>query len=222
MIQFKSVSKRFACGHYALKNISFTLQKGAFTFLTGHSGAGKSTILNIISMLEVITNGEVMINNRALSTLTTKNRQMLRRAIGVVTQSPQLLWEQSVFDNVALPMMVAGYHQQEMRRRTRAALDKVGLLNKERMPCHTLSTGEAQRTAIARAIAGRPALLLADEPTGNLDPYLSKEIIKLFESFNDIGTTVLIATHDLSLISTLPHRILSLKQGSLITPEECV
>lgn len=220
MIRFKKVNKQFANGHQALRNVSFHINKGELAFLTGHSGAGKSTILNIVAMTESISSGEVLINGKSTHKIKRRQLPYIRRAIGFISQSPTLLWQQSVFDNVALPMMVSGYRQNEINKRVRAALDKVGLLPKEKMACVALSTGEQQRVAIARAVVVRPALILADEPTGNLDPKLSKEILSLFEAFNDIGTSVLIATHDLPLISRLPHRIITLNQGQLSQPGE--
>ena len=224
MIKFDGVSKRYPGGHEALSNVSFHLRPGELAFLTGHSGAGKSTLLKLIMQMELASQGQVFVNNQNLNRLSRRQLPYFRRNIGVVFQDHQLLFDRSVFDNVALPLHIAGYDFREAARRVRAALDKVGLLSRENKMPVTLSGGEQQRVGIARAIVNKPALLLADEPTGNLDPALSAEIMALFESFNQVGVSMLIASHDLALITRLEHRILTLDSGRLISggsrPEE--
>jgi len=185
-------------------------------FLTGHSGAGKSTLLKLITLVERTTRGEVVLDGKNLSRVRRRQIPYIRRQIGMVFQDHNLLYDKTVFDNVALPLIIAGEHHSDTGRRVRAALDKVGLLGREKQYPINLSTGEQQRVGIARAVVNRPVLLLADEPTGNLDPELSLEIMSLFESLNNIGTTVLIATHDLELIKQLPHRLLTLHHGRLV------
>ena len=185
-------------------------------FLTGHSGAGKSTLLKLISRITLPSAGTVFVGGRNLAELSRRQIPSLRRDIGVISQNPLLLAERTVFDNVALPLVISGYRHQEIGKKVRGALDKVGLLHKERQQPMALSTGEQQRLGIARAVVNRPPLLLADEPTGNLDPGLSEEIMQLFQEFNKLGVSVLIASHDLSLIATLPYRIITLKNGSLL------
>ncbi|MDX1506051.1 MAG: cell division ATP-binding protein FtsE [Spongiibacter sp.] len=216
MIQFDQVSKRYPGGHEALNKLSFHMPPGDMRFLTGHSGAGKSTLLKLIMVMERATSGQVLIGGRNVSKLPARKIPELRRDIGVVFQNHQLLFDRSVFDNVALPLIIAGYGHRDVGRRVRAALDKVGLLDKEKLNPITLSGGEQQRVGIARAVVNKPALLLADEPTGNLDPQLSAEIMRLFEQFNQVGVTVLIATHDLSLIARMPYKLLSLRNGQLV------
>jgi len=216
MISFERVSKRYAEGHDALREVSFDIARDDLVFLTGHSGAGKSTLMRLIMLMDRATRGKVVINGVDLATVARRNIPAHRRDIGVVFQNHQLLFDRPVFDNVALPLIISGYEYREVGRRVRAALDKVGLLSKERAMPLTLSGGEQQRVGIARAVVGRPSILLADEPTGNLDPELSAEIMKLFEAFNQVGVTVLIASHDLALISRLRHRILTLSEGRLV------
>ncbi|NIP72360.1 MAG: cell division ATP-binding protein FtsE [Gammaproteobacteria bacterium] len=216
MIQFHNVTKRYPEGHDALKAVSFHLPPGEMGFLTGHSGAGKSTLLKLIALIERPTRGQALVDNINLSSVRRGRVPYVRRRIGVIFQDHRLLHDRSVFDNVALPLVIAGYRQQDIGRRVRAALDKVNLLGKERQYPLALSGGEQQRVGIARAVVNKPPLLLADEPTGNLDPELSREIMELFEQFNQVGVTVLIATHDLALIRTLGHRILTLKQGRML------
>lgn len=215
MIKLVNVSKRYPGGHEALRNVSCQFEKGDMAFLTGHSGAGKSTLLKLITLIERTTRGEVVLDGKNLSRVWRRQVPYLRRKIGMVFQDHHLLYDRTVFDNVSLPLIIAGEHHLETGRRVRAALDKVGLLGKENQFPVTLSTGEQQRVGIARAVVNRPPLLLADEPTGNLDPELSKEIMELFESFNSIGTTVIIATHDLELIRHMSHRLITLHQGRL-------
>ncbi|MFT5033820.1 MAG: cell division transport system ATP-binding protein [Bacteroidia bacterium] len=219
MIQFDDVSKRYEGGHTALNHLSFQIARNEMVFLTGHSGAGKSTLLKLIMMMERVTSGQVFVDGKNLNRLPARKIPEHRRGVGVVFQNHQLLFDRSVFDNVALPLIIAGFQPRDVGRRVRAALDKVGLLDKEKKNPVTLSGGEQQRVGIARAVVNKPALLLADEPTGNLDPELSGEIMHLFEQFNQVGVTILIASHDLSLIARLPHRLISLKAGQLLRPE---
>ena len=203
MIQFDRVSKRYPNGKDALSKVGFTLPAGQLTFLTGHSGAGKSTLLKLIMMIERPTQGQVLIDNQNLNGFSNRHIPLLRRKIGMVHQNHQLLFDRSVFDNVALPLIIAGYARADIGKRVRAALDKVGLLDKEKLNPIMLSGGEQQRVGIARAVVNKPPLLLADEPTGNLDPALSEEIMDLFKDFARVGVAVLIATHDLSLIAQI-------------------
>jgi len=215
MIIFDNVSKHYLDGHDALSQISFQLVPGEMAFLTGHSGAGKSTLLKLIALIERCTQGEIIVDGQVLNKMTRHHIPHLRRHLGIIFQSPQLLFDRSVFDNVALPLVIAGTRYQDIRRRVRAALDKVGLLAKERSYPKMLSGGEQQRVGIARAIVHKPRLLLADEPTGNLDPDLSLEIMQLFAQFNQVGVSVLIASHDLHLIQRMQHRLLTLVEGRL-------
>jgi len=216
MIRFDQVSKTYPDGHQALSQVDFHIQPGEMAFLTGHSGAGKSTLLKLISIMERPTAGRVMINGNDLRKIKPSQIPFVRRDIGMIFQDHRLLMDKSVFDNVALPLVIEGYSVQEARKRVLAALEKVGLGDKYRHYPQMLSGGEQQRVGIARAIVNKPPLLLADEPTGNLDPKLSMEIIRLFESFNKVGVAVLIATHDLGLIARLKYRTLTLKEGRLI------
>mgnify|MGYP001813388129 FL=1 len=220
MINFERVSKRYAEGHDALREVSFDIARDDLVFLTGHSGAGKSTLMRLIMLMDRATRGTVSIDGMNLARVSNRNIPAHRRDIGVVFQNHQLLFDRPVFDNVALPLIIAGYDYREIGRRVRAALDKVGLLSRERALPVTLSGGEQQRVGIARAVVGKPKILLADEPTGNLDPTLSAEIMQLFEEFNQVGVTVLIASHDLALISRLRHRIITLREGRLVTGGE--
>jgi cell division transport system ATP-binding protein len=216
MIAFDRVSKRYSGGHEALSEVSFTIDREELVFLTGHSGAGKSTLLKLIMIMERPSRGQVIVDGQNLGKLRASRIPQHRRRIGVVFQNHQLLFDRCVYDNVALPLLISGYSHREAGRRVRAALDKVGLLSRERSMPVTLSGGEQQRVGIARAVVNKPRVLLADEPTGNLDPALSAEIMGLFERFNQVGVTVLIASHDLPLISRMHHRILTLRQGRLI------
>ena len=216
MIEFEGVSKRYEGGFEALKNVSFQIPRGEMMFLTGRSGAGKSTLLKLIMMMEHPSVGRIVVNGHQLGRLPQRKVAYLRRDIGVVFQNHQLLFDRSVFDNVALPLMILGYQTREIGRRVRAALDKVGLLHKEKLSPVALSGGEQQRVGIARAVVHKPPILLADEPTGNLDPELAAEIMRLFSQFNQVGVTVLIASHDLSLIARLPYRLLTLRDGQLL------
>lgn len=216
MIEFRHVFKRYATGLDALKGISFEIDSDEMVFLTGHSGAGKSTLLRLITLVERATRGSVTVNGADLMKLPKRRIPHHRRGIGVVYQDHKLLNDRTVFDNVALPLIVSGVPHGELSRRVRAALDKVNLLGKERMYPLALSGGEQQRVGIARAVVNRPPILLADEPTGNLDPELSEEIMDLFYMFNQHNVTVLIATHDLQLLARYGKRVLQLYEGQLI------
>jgi cell division transport system ATP-binding protein len=215
LIQFERVSKRYG-DHDALRDVSLTIEKGEMVFLTGHSGAGKSTFLRLLMLLERPSGGRLTVNERDTKAVKRREIARYRRDLGVVFQDHQLLFDRSVFANVALPLEIAGFEQRDIERRVRAALDKVGLLNRERASPAVLSGGEQQRIGIARAVVARPKILIADEPTGNLDPQLSAEIMALFEAFNRVGVTVVIASHDLALISRLRHRIITLNGGRLV------
>ncbi len=215
MIQFKQVSKRYPGEHEALSHVNFSLEQGEMAFLTGRSGAGKSTLLKLAALLERPTSGEVLMHGKSLRIFKKNDVAAYRARFGIIFQSPHLLYDRNVFENVALPLHIEGLSRPQMIKRVQGALDKVGLLSKEKMlPMH-LSGGEQQRVGIARAIVHKPDWLLADEPTGNLDPALSVDIMALFEQFNQTGVGVLIATHELSLIAHMKHRILWLKEGKL-------
>jgi len=220
MIQFDSVSKRYNYGrdkgYEALSQVGFHVSRGEMIFITGPSGAGKSTLLKLLTVMERPSQGQIVVAGQNLSRINTNQIPYYRRNLGVVFQDHQLLFDRSVFDNVALPLQVTGVQISEITRRVRAALDKVGLLKKEKSLPVTLSAGEQQRVGIARAVVNKPALLLADEPTGNLDPVLSGEIMKVFQDFNQVGVTVLIATHDLELVHRFGHREIMLREGRLI------
>ncbi|HEX5420264.1 MAG TPA: cell division ATP-binding protein FtsE [Gammaproteobacteria bacterium] len=215
MIRFENVYKRYPNGREALRGVSFGLERGEMAFLTGPSGAGKSTLLKLITLIEKPTRGAVLVNNQNTSRISRRRIPAFRQRIGVVFQDHKLLFDRSVFDNVALPLVIIGLSRREISRRVRAALDQVGLLGRESHAPVTLSTGEQQRVGIARAVAGRPEVLVADEPTGNLDPELSLEIMRLFERFNEVGVTLLIATHDLELIDKLQRRRIRLADGQV-------
>ncbi len=216
MIRFTHASKRYPGGHDALTDVSFHMPEGQMAFLTGHSGAGKSTLLKLIALLERPSRGQVFVNGQNTARVPRRRIPYFRREIGIIFQDHQLLFDRTVFDNVALPLIIAGFPHREIGRRARAALDKVGLLGKEKLYPITLSGGEQQRVGIARAVVNKPALLLADEPTGNLDPELSREIMAIFTAFSQVGVTVLVASHDLALIETLGCRVLALKDGKLV------
>ena len=217
MIKFEQVSKTYAGGHRALQQVNFHLQPGEMAFLTGHSGAGKSTLLKLISIMERPTVGKIFINGHDLGKISRKQIAYIRRDIGMIFQNHHLLMDRTVFDNISLPLVIEGYSHKQIRKRVAAALEMVGLADKMRQLPIALSGGEQQRVGIARAIVNKPPLLLADEPTGNLDPKLSMEIIKLFEDFNQAGVSVFIATHDLGLIARMRYRTLTLKSGQMIT-----
>lgn len=215
MIIFKNVSKRYPDGYVALNNIDLTVQTGEMVFLTGHSGAGKSTLLKLIAALERPTSGTISISNQNIAQLKPAAIPYLRRKIGFVFQDHKLLFDRNAFDNVLLPLQISNFDSKTVASRVRAALDKVGLLRKEKAMPIALSGGERQRLCIARAVVHRPSILIADEPTGNLDVEYAHDIMGMFTSFNQVGVTVLIATHDASLLEDTQHRILSLKQGKL-------
>lgn len=215
MIQLSHIFKRYAEGFDALKDVSLELGAGEMAFVTGHSGAGKSTLLKLITLIERPTRGQIMVNNMNLARLPARRLPQFRRGVGVVFQDYRLLNDRTVFDNVALPLVVAGVDARETGRRVRAALEMVSLLDKERLMPLQLSGGEQQRVGIARAVVNRPPLLLADEPTGNLDTALSEEILDIFLDFNRHGTTVLIATHDQHLIARARRRVIQLSHGEI-------
>ena len=220
MVRFISVSKRYEGTGDALKNLSFDLDRGEMAFLTGHSGAGKSTLLRLIALLERTSRGQVLVDGHNLGRIRRRDIPYHRRKVGLIFQDHRLLPDHSIFENVALPLVIAGVSAAETGRRVRAALDQVELLHKEKAYPPMLSGGQQQRVGIARAIVNKPPLLLADEPTGNLDPRLSQEIMELFRRFNRVGTTVLIATHDLALIRKMDKRMITLSEGELVSAEQ--
>lgn len=213
MIRFDNVTKRYDRGREALSEVSLEIAAGELIFLTGHSGAGKSTLLKLIALIERPTRGQVLFEGRNVGRLSDRAIPRHRRQIGMVFQDHKLLEDRTVFENIALPMIIAGYSRREIRGRVRAALDHVGLLDREKSTPMMLSTGEQQRIGIARAVVARPKLLIADEPTGNLDPELSLDIMNLFRRFNDVGVTMLIATHDIELLKRLSGRRVVLDEG---------
>ena len=217
MIRFANVTHRYPGGNEGLRQVSFEVGAGEFVFITGHSGAGKSTLLRLVALMERCARGEVLIDGRNLAQVAPAAVPYYRRRLGLIFQQHHLLERRSVYENVALPLMVSGIAEREARKRVRAALDKVGLLPRERAEAGTLSTGEQQRVSIARAVVNRPLMLLADEPTGNLDPALSREILTLFRQFNEVGVTVLVASHDVSLVRQFGGRELELADGRLLT-----
>jgi len=216
MIELDRVSKQYPGGHEALKEVSFRLDQGEMAFVLGHSGAGKSTLFKLITLMERPTSGRILVDNRQLNRMRERQIPKLRREIGVIFQDHKLLYDRTVFDNVALPLIVIGMADDDIKKRVRAALGKVGLSGKERAMPETLSGGEQQRVGIARAVINRPNILLADEPTGNLDTELSREIIDIFSEFNRVGVTVLIATHDLQQVERLDKRTIQLSQGEIV------
>lgn len=216
MIRFDQVGKRYPNGHVGLHELSFQVQRGEFLFVTGHSGAGKSTLLRLLLAMERPTTGKLLLAGQDLSRISNAQIPFLRRQIGVVFQNHQLLFDRTVFDNAALPLQILGLNKREIGQRVMTALDRVSLKDKALQYPADLSTGQQQRVGIARAVVHRPALLLADEPTGNLDPRLAAEIMGVFEDINKLGTTVLIASHDLALIARMRHRMLTLQRGRLI------
>lgn len=213
MIDLLNITKHYPGNREALTDLNLNLKQGEMAFLTGASGAGKSTLLKLIAAIERPTRGQIFINNKNVTRIPKRKIPALRRHMGVVFQAHHLLYDRNIFDNVSLPLQIAGYAQADINRRVRAALDKVALLDKENVMPVTLSGGEQQRVGIARAVVNKPAILLADEPTGNLDPQLSLEIMQLFAEFNQVGVTVLIASHDLDLISQMKKRIIQLRNG---------
>ena len=217
MIKFDNVSKRYPETGDVLRNVSLHLQRGEIAFLTGHSGAGKSTLLRLIAAMERCSRGRILLDGQDLSRIKENQLPFIRRKMGFIYQDYKLLQDRTVFDNVALPLVIAGFGHHEIVRRVRAALDKVSLTGKEKKYPLALSGGEQQRVGIARAVVNKPPIIIADEPTGNLDPELSAEIMFLFGQFQQVGVTVLIASHDISLISQLNHRVLKLDHGQLVS-----
>ena len=222
MIRFEQVAKRYPNGHVGLHELSFRVRRGEFLFVTGHSGAGKSTMLRLLLAMERHSAGKLLLAGQDLAKITNAQIPFLRRQIGVVFQNHQLLFDLSVFANVALPLQILGLPQEEINQRVSLALERVSLKDKALQAPADLSTGQQQRVGIARAIVHQPALLLADEPTGNLDPRLAAEIMSVFEDINQLGTTVLIASHDLALIARMRQRMLTLQRGRLIGDGEAV
>ncbi|MDH3287742.1 MAG: cell division ATP-binding protein FtsE [Betaproteobacteria bacterium] len=217
MISFSNIWKRYPGGLEALRNISFTIEAGEMVFITGHSGAGKSTLLKLAAAIERPSGGSIIVNGQNVGALRPGAIPYLRRNFGLMFQDHKLLFDRNTFENVMLPLHVNGFERREAARRVRAALDKVGLLAKEKAYPITLSGGEQQRLAIARAIVHRPAILLADEPTGNLDAGYAADIGELFRSFNQVGVTVVIATHDEALAARLKPRVVALKAGVVVS-----
>ncbi|PID61762.1 MAG: cell division ATP-binding protein FtsE [Gammaproteobacteria bacterium] len=215
MIEFDQVSLEYRPGEFALRNLSFRTEPGAFLFLTGHSGAGKSSLLRLIARLDRPTSGSIQVGNIHYDRLRPRQEASLRQQMGIVFQDNQLLHDRNVFDNVALPLVIGGYRYRDIVRRVPAALDKVGLLNRQSAMPALLSGGEQQRISIARAVVARPRLLLADEPTGNLDPEISDEIMRLLIRFNDAGVSVIVATHDRTLLDDYALPRMTLKAGEL-------
>lgn len=216
MIKLQNVSKHYPGNRIALSFLNLAMQRGEMAFLTGASGAGKSTLLKLIAAIERPTRGQILVDRRNISRISKRKIHLLRRKMGIVFQDHHLLYDRNVFDNVSLPLQIAGYAQADIKRRVRAALDKVSLLDKEIVMPITLSGGEQQRVGIARAVVNKPDILLADEPTGNLDPELSAEIMRLFADFNQVGVTVLVASHDLDLITRMNKRIIRLQNGRCV------
>lgn len=216
MIRFDRVAKRYPNGHVGLHELSVHVRRGEFLFVTGHSGAGKSTMMRLLLAMERPTAGQLLLGGQDLGKIRNSQIPFLRRQIGVVFQNHQLLTDRNVFENVALPLHIMGLPAEEVRARVSLALERVSLRDKALQAPSDLSTGQQQRVGIARAIVHQPALLLADEPTGNLDPKLAAEIMAVFEEINRMGTTVIIASHDLALIARMRHRMLTLQRGRLI------
>lgn len=216
MITFDNVYKRYPDGYEALANLIFTIHAGEMVFITGHSGAGKSTLLKLIAAIEKPTSGSITVSDQIVNKLKKGMIPFLRRSLGIIFQDQKILYDRTVFANVMLPLQVHGFEKNVMERRVRAALDKVGLLNKEKAYPITLSGGEKQRLCIARAVVHRPLILIADEPTANLDVAYAQNIMDVFRSFHQVGVTVLIATHDQTILNDSIARILSLNQGKLV------
>jgi cell division transport system ATP-binding protein len=219
MIRFDQVFKRYPNGREALSGVSFHIESGALTFLTGHSGAGKSSVLKLIALIERPTRGQVVVNSQNTSGVKARGIPHFRRQLGVVFQDHKLLHDRPVADNVALPLVIAGLPRREIDKRVRAALDQVGLLGREKSRPLELSTGEQQRVGIARAVVAKPTLLIADEPTGNLDPELALEVMMLFKRFSEVGVTVVVASHDVHLIDQVGARRIVLSGGRIMDKE---
>jgi cell division transport system ATP-binding protein len=215
MISFSQVYKRYPNGFDALKNVSFTVEPGEMALITGHSGAGKTTMLKLIAAIERPTSGSIIVNGQNVSTLRSAAIPFLRRNLGLVFQDQKILFDRTVFDNVLLPLQICGFDARSSSGRVRAALDKVRLLGKEKARPITLSGGEQQRLCVARAIVNRPSILIADEPTSNLDVDYARDIMEMFKSFHQVGVTVLIATHDNELLGNAQQRVFTLHQGEL-------
>lgn len=215
-IEFHQVTKRFDNGQEALRDLTVEFAEGSMAFLTGHSGAGKSTFLKLLLCLDLPSRGQILVNGVNVTQMTGRRLAHYRQHLGAVFQDHHLLNHRSVFENVALPLRIGGMREKDIARRVRAALSRVGLLEKERLYPRYLSTGEQQRVGIARAVVTRPKILLADEPTGNLDPELSRDVMKLFEQFNQVGTTVIVASHDRDLIESMGRRIIELDRGVIV------
>jgi cell division transport system ATP-binding protein len=218
-IEFHNVTKRFDNGAEALNGVSVAFDEGSMTFLTGHSGAGKSTFLRLLLRLDIPTRGQILVNGVNIVQLPERRLPGYRQHIGAVFQDHHLLAHRNAYDNVALPLRARGMNERDVARRVRAALSRVGLLEKERLLPRHLSTGEQQRVGIARAVVNRPRILLADEPTGNLDPELSRDIMRLFEQFQEVGTTVIIASHERALIESMAKPIVALSHGAVATAD---
>ena len=216
LLRFDAVSKRYASGHEALSDVSFAVEPGEMLFVTGHSGAGKSTLLRLIHLAEQPSRGTVLMEDRNLAKLRGRKIALQRRRVGVVFQDHRLLFDRSVYENVAMPLVIAGVPRAEIGPRVRRGLEKVGLADRERAKPRELSTGEQQRVGIARAVVAQPPLLIADEPTGNLDPTLAVDIMELFASLPALGTTVIVASHDLALVKRMRKRVLVLDHGRVL------
>jgi cell division transport system ATP-binding protein len=216
MIEFNTVTKHYPGGHQALADVSLSVADGELLYLSGRSGAGKSTLLKLIPAIERVTSGTVLVSGQNVSAMRGGAIPYLRRNLGLIFQDQKLLYDRSAFDNVMLPLAIAGFGPKDAARRAHAALDKVGLLNRERASPVTLSGGEQQRLCIARAVVNRPNILLADEPTSNVDAQYADDIMRIFTSFHDVGVTVIIATHDLGLIGRFPGRVVGLEQGRVV------
>jgi cell division transport system ATP-binding protein len=216
MIEFNAVAKRYPGGHQALHDVSFGVGDGELLYLTGHSGAGKSTLLKLIPAIERVSSGTVLVNGQNVSAIRRNAVPYLRRNLGLIFQDQKLLYDRSAFDNVLLPLNIAGFPHKEASRRVRAALDKVGLLAREKANPVTLSGGEQQRLCIARAVVNRPNILLADEPTAMVDAQYADDIMQIFTAFHQVGVTVLVATHDDGLIARHPGRVVRLEQGTAV------
>jgi len=215
MIEFSQICKRYPGGYEALKNVSFEIAEGEMIFLTGHSGAGKSTLLKLIAAIERPNSGSIVVKGQNVSSIKSGALPYLRRNLGLIFQDHKILFDRSVFANVMLPLQICGFDHRESAKRVRAALDKVGLLKREKTSPIALSGGEQQLLCIARAIVNRPSILLADEPTGNLDADYARDIMNIFKSFHQVGVTLLISSHDESILSQFKGRVLALKNGEL-------